>query len=74
MGQIIQASAPTIWLDATPSGHQCPHLYHPTKFMLDAIFAANLPIYPGVGQAPNVLDCIPGGLITAISSLRFSCR
>jgi len=23
-----------------------------------------LPIYPGLGQAPNMLACIPGGLAT----------
>jgi len=33
------------------------------NFTLDALPAATLPIYPGLGQAPNVLDCIPGGLV-----------
>ena len=28
----------------------------------DTLPAATLPIYPGLGQAPIMLDCIPGGL------------
>ena len=39
-----------------------PHL-PPPNFMLDARPATTLPIYPGLGQAPNMLDCIPGGLV-----------
>jgi len=31
--------------------------------MLDALPGTTLPIYPGLGQAPNMLDCIPGGLV-----------
>jgi len=35
-------------------------------FMLDALPATTLPIYPGLSQAPNMLACIPGGsVITA---------
>jgi len=30
--------------------------------MPDAVPAATLPIYPGLGQAPNMLACIPSGL------------
>ena len=37
----------------------CPHLCHPTIFMLDALPGTTLPIYPGLGQAPNMLACIP---------------
>jgi len=32
------------------------------NFTPNALLAATLPIYPGLGQAPNMLDCIPGGL------------
>jgi len=52
-GKITDADAPTIHLDATPSGHQCPHLYHPPNFTWNAVSVANLPVYPGLGQAPN---------------------
>jgi len=31
--------------------------------MPDALPAATLPIYSGLGQAANVLACIPNGLI-----------
>jgi len=34
-----------------------------TIFMLDALPDTTLPIYPGLGQAPNMLACIPGGLV-----------
>jgi len=31
--------------------------------MQDALPYTTLPIYPGLGQAPNMLACIPGGLV-----------
>jgi len=31
--------------------------------MLDAIPAATLPLCPGLGQAPNMLACIPSGVV-----------
>jgi len=31
--------------------------------MPDALPGTILPIYPGLGQAPNMLACIPGGLV-----------
>jgi len=31
----------------------------PTIFTLDALPGTILPIYPGLGQAPNMLACIP---------------
>jgi len=34
--------------------------------MPDALPGTTLPIYPGLGQAPNMLACIPGGLIRSI--------
>jgi len=33
-------------------------------FTHDALPYTTLPIYPGLGQAPNMLDCIPGDLIS----------
>jgi len=32
--------------------------------MPDALPAATLPVYPGLGQAPNMLGCIHGGYIS----------
>jgi len=31
--------------------------------MQDALPYTTLPIYSGLGQAPNMVDCIPGGLV-----------
>jgi len=31
--------------------------------MPDALPAATLPLYPGFGQAPNMLDCIASGVV-----------
>jgi len=59
-GKIIEASAPTIRLDATPSR---PSMLPPPSFMTDALPVATLPIYPGLGQAMNMLDCIHGGFV-----------
>jgi len=39
------------------------HLHHPPIFTPDALPAAILPIYPGLGQAPNVPACIPSGVV-----------
>jgi len=35
----------------------------PTIFTLDALPDTTLPIYPGLGQARNMLACIPSGLV-----------
>jgi len=35
---------------------------NPSIFMPDALPAATLPIYPGLGQTPNMLVCMPSGL------------
>jgi len=35
----------------------------PSFFMLDALPGITLPVYPGLGQAPNMLACIPSGLV-----------
>ena len=63
-GQISEADTPTIWLDATPSGL----ISNPTPsspiLMPDALSAATLPIYPGLGQALYMLACTPNRLVT----------
>jgi len=41
----------------------CPIPAIPTIFTLDALPGTTLPIYSGLGQAPNVLVCIPSGLV-----------
>jgi len=51
-GKITEADAPTIRLDATPSGLSVP-LPPSSQFMPDAISAAILPIYHGLEQTPN---------------------
>jgi len=35
----------------------------PTIFIPDALPDTTLPIYPGLGQAQNMLACIPGGFL-----------
>jgi len=51
-GEDNRASVPTIRLDATPSMPPSPSY---PSFMPDAFPAATLPIYPGLGQAPDML-------------------
>ena len=51
-GQIAEANAPTACLDAIPHTVGAPPLPSPI-FMLNALSAATIPIYPGLGQAPN---------------------
>jgi len=62
-GNIIEADTPTIRLGATLSGL----ISHPPPsspiFTPDALPATTLPIYLGLGQAPNMLACIPSGLV-----------
>jgi len=60
--KITQADAPTILMDCHPIlTNWCPKLCHPTIFMLDALPGTTIPIYPGLGQAPNMLASIPTG-------------
>jgi len=54
-GKITEADARTIRLGATPCGlisHPPPSSPH---FMLDALPATTFPVYPDLGQAPNML-------------------
>jgi len=46
---------PVRTIDApSPSSH---------SFMPDPLSVSTLQIYPGLGQAPDMLNCIPGGLV-----------
>jgi len=42
----------------------------PIIFMPDALPYTTLPIYPGLEQAPNMLACIPGGLVQYVERKR----
>ena len=62
-GKITDTDTPTIWMGTTPSGlisDPPPSFPH---FKLDALPAATLPFYPSMGQAPNMLACIPTGMV-----------
>jgi len=63
--EIPEADTPTIQLGATPSRlvSDLPPSSPPPIFTPDALPAAILPIYPGLGQAPNMLACMPSGLV-----------
>jgi len=54
-GEISEADTPTIQLGATPSGLIIDPPPSSPIFTLDARPVAALPIYPGLGQAPNYL-------------------
>jgi len=41
----------------------------PAIFMPDALLVATLPIYPGLTQAPNMLNCIPGGMVYILQNI-----
>ena len=42
----------SVWMPPH-ADYRCPHIRHPPIFMPNALSVANLPIYPGFGQAPN---------------------
>jgi len=65
-GKITEEDSPTILMDATPS--RLISSLNPI-FMPDAISAATLPLYPGLGQASNMLACIPSGVVIYFSYL-----
>jgi len=41
----------------------------PPHFTPDSLPVATLPLYPGLGQAPNMLACIPSGMVIMIDSV-----
>jgi len=62
--EITEADTLTIRLGATPSGliSDLPPS-SPPIFTPDALPAATFPLYPGSGQAPNMLAGIPSGMV-----------
>jgi len=58
-GNITEADTATIFLGATPSRLISAHLHHPP------IFFSRMPflLQPGLRQAPNMLACIPSGMV-----------
>jgi len=52
-GKITEAEAPTIRMDATPSGLSVPPPPSSPILTPNALSVATLPIYSGFGQAPN---------------------
>jgi len=62
-GEISEADTPTIQLGATLSGLISDPPRSSSIFTPDALPATTLPIYPGLEQAPNMLACIPSGLV-----------
>ena len=79
-GKILEADTLTIWLDATPSRLISDPPPSSPIFTPDALPAAILPIYPFLGQTPNLLAGIPSGLVVNIQcneinlSFKFSVR
>jgi len=58
-GKITEADTPTIQLGDTPSGLISGPPPSSPIFTPDALPAATLPLYPGMGQAPNMPACTP---------------
>jgi len=56
--KITEADTLTIWMGATPS-----RLISDPPPAFPVFYAATLQIYPGLGQALNMLVCIPIGLV-----------
>jgi len=60
--KITKADTPTIRMDChSILTNWCPNLCHPHHFTPDTLPGSTLPIYPALGQAPNVVACIPCG-------------
>jgi len=56
-------------MGATPSGLLSDPPPSIPIFMLDALPATTLPLYAGLGQAPNMLVCIPSGVVQTVISI-----
>jgi len=61
--RITESDTRTIRLGATPSGLISNPPPTSPIYAPDALPATTLPLYPGLGQAPNMLDCIPSGMV-----------
>jgi len=65
--KITQADAPTIQMDCHPiQTNWCPISAISTIFMPDALPGTTFLIYPGLGQAANMLACIPVAWFTPL--------
>ena len=62
-GRITEADTPTIRLSAAPSGLISDPPPSSPIFTPSVFPGTTLPLYPGLGQAPNMLDCIPSGVV-----------
>jgi len=60
-GRITEADTPTIPMGVTPSGLISDPPPTSLIFTPDALPVATLPLYPGLGQAPNMLVCTSSG-------------
>jgi len=63
-GKITEADKPTIRLGVTSSRLISDPSPSSPIFTPDALPATTLPIYPGFGQAPNMLACISSGSVS----------
>jgi len=63
-GKITEADTPTIRLIRT---NQRPTSIIP-HFYAGCPSCCNPPLYPGLGQAPNMLACVPNGMVTSHQS------
>jgi len=63
-GKITEADTRTIWLGTTQSRLISDPPPPSPIFTPDALPAATLPLYPGLGEAPNMLVCIPSGVVS----------
>jgi len=48
--------------------NQQPTSIMPPKSTPDALRAATVPLYPGLGQAPNILACLASGVVWPVKT------
>jgi len=69
-GKITEADTPTIQMGATPSGPiSDPPPTSTPICMPNALPATTLPLYPGLGRAPNMLAFVPSGVVNWITKV-----
>ena len=66
-GDDYRASAPTIWLDATPFGPSMPPPASSPQFYARFPSCRNPLNLSRLAQVTNTLDCIPGGLVSLLT-------
>jgi len=71
-GKITEAESPTIRLGATLFGLISDPPPSSPIFTLDALPAATLLLYSGLGQPPNMLACIPSGVVNECKNKYYS--